>query len=106
MTETLSFRKLTQKSDDVFELVVVAAKRAQQINSLRMAKYPLPTMGEDQEEVFDETPPDLSEDPNWDGFKKATTLAVDEIMENKIDYHYAAPQEEKPFLSLGGELSE
>lgn len=106
MTETLPFSKLTQKSDDVFELVVVAAKRARQINSLRMAQYPLPTMTEDQEETFDETPPEINDDPNWDDFQKPTNLAVNEIIDSKIDYHYTTPEEEKPLEDFDSEFSE
>jgi DNA-directed RNA polymerase omega subunit len=106
MTETLPFNKLTQKSDDVFELVVVAAKRARQISSLHNSKYPLPTMGEDQEEIFDETPPEITDDPNWDTFEKPTALAVGEIMDDKINYHYTTPEEEKPLEEFDSELSE
>jgi len=106
MTETLPFNKLTQKTDDVFELATVAAKRARQINALRMAQYPLPAMGEDQEETFEETPPEINDDPNWDDFAKPTSLAVKEIIENKIDYHYATPEEEKPLEEFDSEFSE
>jgi len=106
MTETLPFSKLTQNSDDVFELVVVAAKRARQINSLHTSQYPLPTMGEDQEEVFDETPPEINDDPNWDNFEKATALAVNEIMDEKINYHYTTPEEDKPLEEFDSELPE
>jgi len=106
MTETLPFTKLTQKSDDVFELVVIAAKRARQINSLRNAKYPLPTMSEEQEEVFDATPPEINDEPNWDSFEKPTSLAVKEIIDDKITYHYTTPVEEKPLEDLDSEFSE
>ncbi|MDD5061395.1 MAG: DNA-directed RNA polymerase subunit omega [Candidatus Marinimicrobia bacterium] len=106
MTETLPFSKLTQKSDDVFELVTVAAKRSRQINALRMAQFPLPTMGEDQEETFEETPPEINDDPNWDDFEKPTTLAVNEIIESKIDYHYTTPEEGKQLEEFGSEFSE
>ncbi|MFH1214256.1 MAG: DNA-directed RNA polymerase subunit omega [Candidatus Neomarinimicrobiota bacterium] len=106
MTETLAFRKLTKNSDDVFELAVVASKRARQINALRIAQYPLPTMTEDQEETFEETPPEINDDPNWDNFEKPTALAVNEIMDEKINYHYTTPEEEKPLEEFDSELSE
>lgn len=88
MTETLDFSKLTQKTNDLFELVVATAKRARQVNALRIAKYPLPTLTEDQEETFEETP-DEEEIQNWDKVDKPATLALNEMLEGKLDYRYA-----------------
>ena len=106
MTETLPFSKLTRQSDDIFELVVVAAKRARQINALRMAQYPLPTMVEEQEETFEETPPEIIDEPSWDYLEKPTTLAINEILEGKINYRYMTPEKEKPLEEFDSEFSE
>ncbi|HPC35584.1 MAG TPA: DNA-directed RNA polymerase subunit omega [Candidatus Marinimicrobia bacterium] len=106
MTETLPFDKLTRKSDDIFELVIVAARRARQINSLRMAQYPLPTMIEEQEETFEETPPEITDDQNWDELEKPTTLAINEILEDQINYRYMTPEEEKPLEEFDSEFNE
>jgi len=46
MTRTLDFSKLTEKTDDLYELIVAASKRARQIAALRIARDPLPTLGE------------------------------------------------------------
>jgi DNA-directed RNA polymerase omega subunit len=93
MSGTLDFAKLTKKSGDLFELVVAASKRARQINDLRNAQNPLPVLGEDQEESFEETP-DEEELEDWDEMEKPVTLAVDEVMEGAIDYRYTSPIEE------------
>ncbi len=96
MTKTLPFSKLSSKDNDLFELVVVTARRARQINALRMAKYPLPTIGEDQEETFEETPPEIIDEPNWDEFEKPTTVAINEMLEGKISYRYAQKETNEP----------
>jgi len=68
MADTLHFSKLNKQSEDIFEVVLVAAKRAKQINALRMATYPLPVIGRKGEEDFEETPEEY--DVEWDKLKK------------------------------------
>ncbi|PIS28973.1 MAG: DNA-directed RNA polymerase subunit omega [Candidatus Marinimicrobia bacterium CG08_land_8_20_14_0_20_45_22] len=87
MTETIPFSKLREQSEDTFELVVAASKRSVQINNLRAAKYPLPTLTEDQEETFEETPEE-EESINWDKMDKPVTAAVNEMLAGKVNYHY------------------
>jgi DNA-directed RNA polymerase omega subunit len=93
MSETLPLDELRKQSSDIFEQVIIAARRAKQINALRMAKYPLPTVGTDNEESFDETPEE-DETTNWDEIEKPTTLALNELLEGKINYRYATEPEE------------
>lgn len=100
MTETLDFSKLTQKTNDLFELIVATAKRARQVNALRIAKYPLPTLTEDQEETFEETP-DEEEIQNWDRVEKPATLALDEMLEGKLNYKYAEKVDQEGEESVG-----
>jgi len=94
MIETIHFSELTRRSDDLFELVVAAAKRTRQINSLRIAKNPLPTLNEDEEETFDETPEeeDLTD---WDSIEKPTTLALNEMLSGNLNYKYAGENQEE-----------
>ncbi len=94
MSKTLDFAKLTKKSGDLFELVVAAAKRARQINDLRNAQNPLPVLGEDQEEDLEETPEEVEDLEDWDKMEKPVTLAINEVMEGKIDYRFTLPVEE------------
>jgi len=91
MAKTLHFNKLTQQSEDLFKLIVIGAKRAKQINALRTAKYPLPTAGK-EEETFEETPQE--EYVDWDGMRKPATLALEELMENKIDFRETTLEED------------
>ena len=85
MANTIHISKLMKQSDDIFELVLLAAKRAKQINALRMAKYPLPTISRrSDEEDYEETPPEYSVD--WDSMEKATTLGLNELLEGQVNY--------------------
>jgi DNA-directed RNA polymerase omega subunit len=98
MSETLDFKKLTEQSEDLFELIVACAKRARQINALQIAQNPLPTLEEDQEEVFDETPDD-QEIENFDKMEKPITIALAEMMAGKLEYRHtnieSEPEEEE-----------
>jgi len=108
MTETIPFNKLPQENNDMFEMVIIAARRARQINALRTAKFPLPAMSEDQEEVFEESPLEVPVEPDWGEFPKPTTLAIQEFIAGKVNYRYttkpvaAAPKVE----DVDSEISE
>lgn len=105
MSETIPFSKLREQSEDTFELIVAMSKRAIQINSLRMAKYPLPMMIEDQEETFEETPEE-EEVLDWDNVEKPVTTAINEIINGKLNYHYAETTEEKVTEELDIDIQE
>ena len=93
MTRTLDFSQLTEKTEDLYELIVAASKRARQIAALRIARDPLPTLGEGEEETFDETP-DEEEMKDWDLVDKPVTSALDEMLEGKLEYRYTSVIEE------------
>ncbi|MFA4838084.1 MAG: DNA-directed RNA polymerase subunit omega [Candidatus Neomarinimicrobiota bacterium] len=105
MTETIPFSKLREQSEDTFELVVAASKRAGQINNLRTAKYPLPTLTEDQEETFEETPEE-EEMVNWDKMEKPVTSAVNEMLAGKVSYRYREEAKETVAEEMDIDLQE
>lgn len=107
MTSTLDFSKLTRKSDDIYELVVAASKRARQIAALRIARDPLPTLGEGEEETFEVTPEEI-DDRDWDSVEKPTTAALNELIAGKLEYRYASVSktEEEELEDLADELEE
>ncbi|HDP68100.1 MAG TPA: DNA-directed RNA polymerase subunit omega [Candidatus Marinimicrobia bacterium] len=107
MTSTLDFSKLTRKSDDIYELVVAASKRARQIAALRIAEDPLPTLGEGEEETFEVTPEEI-DDRDWDGVEKPTTAALSELIADKLEYRYASVSktEKDELEDLADELEE
>ncbi len=92
MADTVHFSKLMQQSEDIFEVVLLAAKRAKQINALRMAKHPLPTINKrNDEEDFDETPVESNVD--WDKMEKPTTLGINELLEGNVKFKRVEPDE-------------
>ncbi|MGC9363934.1 MAG: DNA-directed RNA polymerase subunit omega [Fidelibacterota bacterium] len=107
MTTTLDFSKLTKKSDDIFELVVAASKRARQIAALRIARDPLPTMTEGEEETFEVSPEEVDE-RDWDSVDKPVTTALNELLADKLEYRYASvsQKEDEYPEDIEGELEE
>jgi len=89
MADTLDISKLTDQTEDLFELVVAASKRSRQVNALRIARDPLPSLSEDQEETFDETP-DEEELKDWDKIEKPTTVALNEMLNSNLDYRHTS----------------
>ena len=67
--------KLLDKVDSNYARVVVAAKRARQINSYYH------NLGEG---TFDEFPPPMVESRS----KNYLTIALEEVAEGKVNYHY------------------
>jgi DNA-directed RNA polymerase omega subunit len=95
MGNTIHFSKLMQQSDDIFELVLLAAKRAKQINALRMAKYPLPTISKrTEEEDYEETPKEYSID--WDSLEKPATLGLQELLKGNVNFKRTSIEDDKP----------
>lgn len=94
MIETIPFSKLEERSGDLFELTVAAAKRTKQINALRIAKNPLPSINENEEETFEETPEE--EDViDWDKVEKPTTAALKELLDGDLNYGYAGKNDKE-----------
>jgi len=107
MTRTLDFSKLTEKTDDLYELIVAASKRARQIAALRIARDPLPTLGEGDEETFDETP-DEEEMRDWDRVEKPVTSALDEMLDDHLEYRYTSVvvEEEDTLEDIEGDIED
>ncbi|MCF7886324.1 MAG: DNA-directed RNA polymerase subunit omega [Candidatus Marinimicrobia bacterium] len=85
----ISLDKLNQQSDDIYKLCLVAAKRAKQINKLRIAKYPMPDAREEQDEIIF-----LEEDEvNWDEMEKPTTIALNEVVEGESEFEMRNTEE-------------
>ncbi len=107
MSDTLDFSELTKNSEDLFELVVATSKRARQINALKIARDPLPTLGEGEEETFDETP-DEEEHRDWDRAEKPATMALNEMMTQKLEYRHTSQgiEEEEDLEDIESDLEE
>ncbi len=81
----LSIQKLEDRTDDIYEAVVVMSKRAKQVLNDRIMEKMMDAAIEDVEmgvydQVVDENPEDYVES------EKATTVAVNEFMDGKLEW--------------------
>ncbi|HJO21816.1 MAG TPA: DNA-directed RNA polymerase subunit omega [Candidatus Marinimicrobia bacterium] len=85
--EPISFKKLLKKTDDIYEAVLVASKRAKQILQDRVVKQ---MIDENQEIVDDDgifAEPVVREDIDYDKEEKVTSMALNEFLDGKIDWN-------------------
>ncbi len=81
----LSIQKMEDRTDDVYEAVVVMSKRAKQVLNNRVMEKMMDAAIEDVEmgvydKVVDENPEDYVES------EKSTTIAVNEFMDGKLEW--------------------
>jgi len=81
----LSIRKMEDRTNDVYEAVVVMSKRAKQVLNNRLMDKMMDAAIEDVEmgvydKVVDENPEDYVES------EKVTTVAVNEFMDGKLEW--------------------
>ena len=83
--ETLSIKNMEEKTEDIYEAVVVMSKRAKQILSDRVVDEMISSAEEEVEmgvydQVVEKTPEDYEE------LEKVTTVAVNEFVEGDIEW--------------------
>jgi len=81
----LSIQKMEDRTDDIYEAVVVMSKRAKQVLDSRIMEKMMDAAIEDVEmgvydQVVDENPEDYVES------EKATTIAVNDFMDGKLEW--------------------
>ena len=81
----LSIQKMEDRTNDVYEAVVVMSRRAKQVLNTRIMEKMMDSAIEDVEmgvydQVVDENPEDYVES------EKATTIAVNEFMDGKLEW--------------------
>ena len=81
----LSLRKVEEKASNIYEAVVVMAKRARQINQERFEDQIMEESEELEMDVLDELPDIKPED--YEEKEKVTTEAMDEFLEGKVQWH-------------------
>ena len=81
----ISLRKVEEKANNIYEAVVVMAKRARQINQERFEDQIMEVSEELEMDVFDELPDIKPED--YEEKEKVTTKAMDEFLEGKVHWH-------------------
>jgi len=91
--ETMHFRDMDDKSEDVFEAAIVIGKRARQIISERIARNEIVTFDRDVE--MEETEFIEEEEPEREYVEmtKATSEALSEFLKDELEWSYGADQE-------------
>ena len=92
--ETIHFRDMVEKSEDVFEATLVIGKRARQIIAERIARNQIVTFDRDTElEETDFSEP-IEPEIEYEEMIKATSEALDEFLNGELDWKYS--REETP----------
>jgi len=91
--EPLSIRVIEEKTNDVFEAVVVMTKRSKQVIHERLVERALNMEGQEELSALDPIPEE--KDPeDYIEHDKPTTVAINDFMTGKIKWHYNTDIEE------------
>ena len=88
----VSLRKVEEKANNIYEAVVVMAKRARQINQERFEDQIMEVSEELEMDVLDELPDIKPED--YEEKEKVTTEAMDEFLEGEVNWRVLEDTEE------------
>ena len=88
----ISLRKVEEKANNIYEAVVVMAKRARQINQERFEDQIIEESEELELDVLDELPDIKPED--YEEKEKVTTKAMNEFLEGEVNWHVLEDAEE------------
>ena len=88
----ISLRKVEEKANNIYEAVVVMAKRARQINQERFEDQIIEESEELELDVLDELPDIKPED--YEEKEKVTTKALNEFLEGEVNWRVLEDTEE------------
>jgi len=89
MAETLPLEKLEENVDSLYEAIVIIAKRARQINELQKQLIDRETEANVDDDDLDEIVYEGDYlDRQYLKLPKPTTLALEEMLEGKLDFEY------------------
>ncbi|MFQ6617213.1 MAG: DNA-directed RNA polymerase subunit omega [Fidelibacterota bacterium] len=89
--ETIPISELERRAVNIYEAIIILAKRARQINQDRIAERDSFDFGDDygEEEILEEREIVTEKDP-----EKPPVVALREMLENKLMYYYSTPAKE------------
>lgn len=88
MAETLPIDELEKRADNIYEAIVMIARRARQINDLQKQMLESQVEEAAEEEDFDEDIDMDRVDRQYLKLPKPTTIALQEMMEGKLSKEY------------------
>jgi DNA-directed RNA polymerase subunit K/omega len=91
--EPVDLRVIDERAANVYEAIIVSAKRARQINSENKIEYnalvsTIPSLGPDDESEDIENPAQLKIALELEKKEKPHIEALNELLEGKIEYFY------------------
>ena len=89
----VDLRTIDERTANVYEAVIVAAKRGRQINDENKIEYnalvsTIPTSGNDDENEDIQNPVQLKIAMEFEGREKAHIQALNELLESGLEYEY------------------
>ena len=86
--ETIPFREIEKQTNDMYEATIVAAKRARQIISDRVAEKEIEE--DEVEPGLLEEEPEIVED--YEEYEKATSVALNEFLRGELEWGYSSEE--------------
>ena len=87
--ETIHFRDMEEKSEDVFEATIIIGKRARQIISERIARNQIVTFDRDTELEETDFSEQIEPEIEYEEMIKATSEALAEFLNGELKWGYA-----------------
>lgn len=87
--ETIHFRDMKEKSEDVFEATIIIGKRARQIISERIARNQIVTFDRDTELEETDFSEQIEPEIEYEEMIKATSEALVEFLNGELKWNYA-----------------
>ena len=89
----VDLRKIDEEAANVYEAIIVASKRARNVNDENKIEYnallsTIPSSGADDESEDIENPAQLKISLDFEKKEKPHIQAIGELLETKIKYHY------------------
>lgn len=85
--EPISIRDLEEKTDDVFEAVVVMTRRSKQIIHQRLVEKALNDEEVGELSALDPIPEEIDPE-DYIEMEKVTTIAINDFLSGKVKWHY------------------
>ncbi len=85
--EPISIRDLEEKTEDVFEAVVVMTRRSKQIIHQRLVEKMLNDEGMEELSVLDPIPEEKDIE-DYIELEKPSTIAINDFMSGRVKWHY------------------
>lgn len=89
----IDLRQIDERTANVYEAIIVASKRARQINSENKIEFnqlvgSIPTTGNDDDADDIENPAQIKISLEFEKKSKPHVKALNELLDSKIDYRY------------------